>query len=189
MSRQREPGVLRLVVVAAAALALLVGGWWLVSGRPVVATPPQGVASGSATTGASSTGRGTATVPATPGTAGSASARTGSTGSTRAGGVDPASGLRWVSLAELPPEASETVAEIEAGPPFPTRKDGAVFGNFEGLLPKRASGYYREFTVPTPGESDRGARRIVTGGPDYGTANAEFYYTADHYASFERIRP
>nr|NLI49369.1 ribonuclease N1 [Propionibacterium sp.] len=108
---------------------------------------------------------------------------------TRAESADPASGLSWVSLAELPPEASATLAEIKAGPPFPTRKDGSVFGNFEGLLPKRASGYYREFTVPTPGEDDRGARRIVTGGPDYGAANEEYYYTGDHYASFERIRP
>ncbi len=103
--------------------------------------------------------------------------------------MDAASGLRWVALSELPPEASTTLAAIRVGPPFPTRKDGSVFGNLEGLLPKREHGYYREFTVPTPGEDDRGARRIVTGGPRYGVANGEFFYTGDHYESFERIRP
>jgi len=86
-----------------------------------------------------------------------------------------------VPIARLPPEARETVALIKAGGPFPYQRDGAVFGNREGLLPKRELGYYREYTVKTPGAKDRGARRIVAG------RGGEFYYTADHYRSFRRI--
>lgn len=96
---------------------------------------------------------------------------------------DPESGLEWVDLVQLPVEARDTVELIRAGGPFPYRKDGATFGNREKLLPIRPSGYYREFTVPTPGEDDRGARRIVTGDDD-----RILYYTDDHYRSFRRIR-
>lgn len=99
-----------------------------------------------------------------------------------AGEVDPASGLRWVSLASLPPEASDTVDLIDAGGPFPYDRDGVTFENREGILPDQQRGYYREYTVPTPGSDDRGARRIVTGSDD------QFYWTEDHYDSFERIR-
>jgi ribonuclease T1 len=81
----------------------------------------------------------------------------------------------------LPPEARETLARIRAGGPFPYSRDGAVFGNREGLLPKRSRGYYREYTVKTPGAKDRGQRRIVAG------RSGEFYYTDDHYRSFRRI--
>ncbi|WP_239459844.1 ribonuclease [Nocardioides daejeonensis] len=95
--------------------------------------------------------------------------------------IDVASGLRWVSVAELPPEAEETLELIDAGGPFPYDRDGVTFGNYEGILPREARGYYREYTVPTPGSRDRGARRIVTGADD------EYYWTGDHYASFERI--
>jgi ribonuclease T1 len=98
-------------------------------------------------------------------------------------GVDPESGLPWISSAELPPEALDTLDEIAAGPPYPFDRDGVTFENREGLLPQNESGYYQEFTVPTPGTSDRGARRIVRGLQD------EFYYTDDHYASFSRIAP
>jgi ribonuclease T1 len=86
-----------------------------------------------------------------------------------------------VRLADLPPQAWETVGLIQQGGPFPYRKDGAAFGNRERLLPDAKRGYYREFTVPTPGSRDRGARRIVAGG------NGELYYTDDHYRSFRRI--
>lgn len=96
--------------------------------------------------------------------------------------------VREVKLSSLPKEASDVMRAINAGPPFPGRKDGVVFYNREGKLPQQASGYYHEFTVLTPGEDDRGARRIVTGGPRYGLDNSEFYYTGDHYNSFERIR-
>ncbi len=87
-----------------------------------------------------------------------------------------------VALATLPVEARETVALIDRGGPFPYAKDGAVFGNRERLLPAQPSGFYREYTVPTPGEDDRGPRRIVTG--DDG---GQLFYTADHYASFVRV--
>ncbi len=83
---------------------------------------------------------------------------------------------------ELPKEAIETLGRIRKGGPFPYAKDGAVFGNREGRLPKRKRGYYREYTVKTPGERTRGARRIVAG------RAGDLWYTEDHYASFRRIR-
>lgn len=85
----------------------------------------------------------------------------------------------------LPQEALETLGLIEAGGPFPYRKDGSVFQNREKQLPRMPSGYYREYTVRTPGSRDRGARRIIAGG----NPPEVFYYTADHYRSFKRIRP
>ena len=95
------------------------------------------------------------------------------------------SDTRLPSHAGLPPEAIETLALIQRGGPFPYRKDGTTFQNRERLLPARPRGYYREYTVPTPGSRDRGARRIVSGGepPEV------FYYTADHYRSFREIAP
>jgi len=81
----------------------------------------------------------------------------------------------------LPPEALTTLRLIESGGPFPYSKDGSVFHNYEGLLPEKADGYYREYTVVTPGSPDRGARRIVAG------AGGERYYTDDHYATFRLI--
>lgn len=85
----------------------------------------------------------------------------------------------------LPPEAVATLERIRAGGPFPYRKDGSVFQNRERRLPGRPTGYYREYTVPTPGSPDRGARRIISGGEP----PVEFYYTPDHYRSFRRIAP
>ncbi|MGI8458692.1 MAG: ribonuclease domain-containing protein [Propionibacteriaceae bacterium] len=97
--------------------------------------------------------------------------------------TDPATGLRWVELSALPSEVQTTVGLIDAGGPFPYRKDGVVFGNRERQLPPQASGYYHEYTVRTPGAEDRGARRIVTG-----DSSRQLFYTDDHYASFRRIR-
>jgi guanyl-specific ribonuclease Sa len=85
----------------------------------------------------------------------------------------------------LPAEVRETVELIRRGGPFPHRQDGSTFGNREGLLPDEARGYYREYTVPTPGSRDRGARRIVTGG----SPPAVWYYTEDHYRSFRTFEP
>ena len=90
-----------------------------------------------------------------------------------------------VRIAELPRQGQETYERIRAGGPFPHSKDGTVFGNRERQLPTEKRGYYREYTVQTPGSRDRGARRIVCGGP-VRTPNA-CYYTADHYASFRMI--
>lgn len=98
--------------------------------------------------------------------------------------------LREVGVAELPQEARDTLALIRKGGPFPYRKDGATFGNFEKQLPTRTRGYYREYTVPTPGARDRGARRIVAGAGASGDVrtSGEYYYTDDHYRTFRRVR-
>lgn len=95
-----------------------------------------------------------------------------------------------VPLYELPAEARETLGLIKRGGPFPYRKDGSTFGNFEKRLPLQPRGYYREYTVPTPGSRDRGARRIVAGHGATGSVHnsGEYYYTADHYKSFRRIQ-
>ena len=90
-----------------------------------------------------------------------------------------------VQVTELPPQGRETYELIRQGGPFPYDKDGAVFGNRERQLPAEKRGYYREYTVKTPGSRDRGARRIVCGGPS--REPHACYYTADHYASFRRI--
>jgi len=91
-----------------------------------------------------------------------------------------------VTLAELPPEARHTRQLIAQGGPFPYQKDGTVFFNRERLLPLHPRGWYREYTVKTPGARNRGARRIVCGGQEP-TRPVNCYYTADHYASFRRI--
>jgi ribonuclease T1 len=91
-----------------------------------------------------------------------------------------------VALAQLPEQARQTEQLIRRGGPFPYAKDGTVFGNRERLLPRHKRGYYREYTVKTPGSRDRGARRIVCGG-ERPAAPEACYYTADHYASFKRI--
>ena len=96
-----------------------------------------------------------------------------------------------VKLTDLPPEATHTLRLIQRGGPFPhPRKDGSNFGNFEKRLPLQTRGYYREYTVPTPGSRDRGARRIIAGsGPGNNVeTSGEYYYTDDHYRSFRRIR-
>ena len=86
-----------------------------------------------------------------------------------------------LAVADLPPEARNTLALIERGGPFPNRRDGSVFGNYEKRLPQKPRGFYREYTVPTPGARDRGARRIVAG------RDGGYYYTGDHYRTFQRI--
>ncbi|HYD94050.1 MAG TPA: ribonuclease [Noviherbaspirillum sp.] len=95
-------------------------------------------------------------------------------------------GLGVVPVDRLPREAQQTLALIKQGGPFPYRKDGSVFRNYEGVLPKQKRGYYHEFTVPTPGARNRGARRIVAGGDP--RTSGEYYYTEDHYATFRRIK-
>jgi ribonuclease T1 len=95
-----------------------------------------------------------------------------------------------VALAQLPPEAARTLALIRLGGPFPFQRDGVVFHNRERLLPAQRRGYYREYTVPTPGLTHRGARRIVAGGgaDNDVRSSGEYYYTGDHYRSFRRIK-
>ena len=93
-----------------------------------------------------------------------------------------AAGAPEIAPGQLPKEAHETLAKIRAGGPFRYKQDGVVFGNRERLLPQQKRGYYREYTVPTPGAKDRGARRSVAG------AAKDYWYTDDHYKSFSRIR-
>ena len=89
-------------------------------------------------------------------------------------------------VTDLPREGQTTYQKIRKGGPFPYEKDGTVFGNRERLLPREARGFYREYTVRTPGVRHRGARRIVCGGPVPAEPKA-CYYTEDHYASFRLI--
>ena len=90
--------------------------------------------------------------------------------------------LPEIRVEQLPPEARHTLELIRKRGPYPYAKDNTVFGNREGILPKQKRGYYREYTVKTPGERTRGARRIVAG------ASGELYYTDDHYNTFRRVR-
>jgi len=94
------------------------------------------------------------------------------------------SGFSHTTLSALPAEATTTYNLIQQGGPFPyPHNDGVVFHNLEHRLPAEPDGYYHEYTVPTPGASDRGARRIIEG------SGGELYWTGDHYRSFERITP
>ena len=93
-----------------------------------------------------------------------------------------------IAISELPSQARDTLALIRKGGPFPYAKDGSIFGNRERILPKEPRGHYKEFTVKTPGSRDRGARRIVCGGETKNVSKLNCFYTADHYASFKRIK-
>jgi ribonuclease T1 len=97
-------------------------------------------------------------------------------------GPAPAPPAGEIRAQDLPKEARATIELIRNKGPYPYAKDGAIFGNREGLLPKQKRGYYREYTVKTPGVRHRGARRIVAG------AAGELFYTDDHYSHFRRIR-
>ncbi|HSN43638.1 MAG TPA: ribonuclease domain-containing protein [Propionibacteriaceae bacterium] len=155
--------ILRGLTTLIMVLALVVGAWWVLTGS-------DGGGFQAGQTGQPSTSRAATTKSAT------------SKPVSNKPSVDRDSGLPMVALTDLPKQARQTVALIEAGGPFPyPDKDGDTYFNFNEVLPKKSKGYYREYTVTTPGESSRGARRIVAGKP------GEFYYTADHYDSFVRI--
>jgi ribonuclease T1 len=94
----------------------------------------------------------------------------------------PPAEILEITVAELPVQARQTLALVRKGGPYPYARDGAVFANREAALPRQKRGYYREYTVKTPGERTRGARRIVAG------SGGDFYYTDDHYSHFRRIR-
>ena len=94
------------------------------------------------------------------------------------------SGIAAMSRAELPTEARKTLNLIHHNGPFPYDRDGIEFRNFEKRLPRAQRGYYREYSVQTPGERNRGTRRIITGGDPVEV----YYYTDDHYRSFRRIQ-
>jgi ribonuclease T1 len=119
-------------------------------------------------------------LPTTPAPSSGAVAST-TTAPTAASARSNPSGLPAINASQLPKEARQTLALIAKGGPYPYDRDGVNFGNFEGILPKKGSGFYQEYTVVTPGESDRGARRIIAG------KDGAKYYTADHYESFKFI--
>lgn len=160
MTRSRRDAV--SLAVGVVALVVLLAAWWVAG-------------SGDAGDGADGSSAGpsaTAVATRSPGTGPSSA-------------VPPArdtGGLPVVRVGDLPPEARATLALIQAGGPFPYDRDGATFGNRERLLPRHPGGWYREYTVPTPGEDDRGARRIVTG------RDGTVYWTADHYGSFSVVQ-
>ncbi len=163
------------VLSTLASVLLVVAVWWLQS---------QGAddTGGRARDRASSSSTPTPTPTPRPAPSDSPTSAAPSTPEEGRGGVDE-DGIAYVDLADLPPEAAETVDLIDAGGPFPyPGKDGSTFGNFEGVLPDRERGYYAEYTVETPGLDHRGARRIIAGD------GGELYWTEDHYESFERIR-
>lgn len=87
-----------------------------------------------------------------------------------------------ISVAQLPPEGRAVLKAIKQGGPFEYDRDGVVFGNRERVLPKQQRGYYHEYTVKPPGAHNRGTRRIISGEVN------EYYYTADHYKTFARIK-
>jgi ribonuclease T1 len=102
-------------------------------------------------------------------------------GATVTAAATPRSGLPTVPLRDLPVQAHETLTLVDSGGKLPYAQDGTTFNNIEGLLPARPRGYYREYTVPTPGERDRGARRLILG------RDGDVYYTEDHYESFRQV--
>jgi len=145
-------------------------------------TAPAGVPTPVATAIAAAPGA-TATTPSLAPTVAASSPTPTATSPPRAPSAAPTAndGLAAVPFGALPPEAQRTIELIDRGGPFPYDRDGITFGNREGLLPPQANGYYREYTVVTPGSADRGARRII-GGRD-----GQLYYTDDHYGSFRRV--
>ncbi|MFI9075146.1 ribonuclease domain-containing protein [Streptomyces sioyaensis] len=128
-------------------------------------------------TGCATSGAGNGSSQGSPGA--TATAAAGSPGATKAPAW--AQGMPVVTVAQLPSQARDTLRIIDAGGPFPYRQDGTVFGNRERLLPRQPRGHYHEYTVRTPGSSERGARRIVTG------ESHETYYTDDHYRTFKAV--
>lgn len=121
--------------------------------------------------------------PAKASTTAKGATRSATRAPTQGAGIDPETKLPWIDASALPREAQQVLTTIDRGGPYAYDRDGINFGNFEGRLPRKPSGYYREYTVKTPGESDRGARRIVTGDND-----KQFFWTDDHYETFSRVR-
>jgi ribonuclease T1 len=117
-----------------------------------------------------------------------AAAAAGSAGLAQARGPLPGAAQASVALADLPREGQRAYALILRGGPFAHDKDGVVFGNRERLLPRKRRGYYREYTVETPGAQGRGGRRIVCGGLRPRAPDA-CWYSSDHYSSFRKIAP
>ncbi|MEV7183249.1 ribonuclease [Kitasatospora sp. NPDC093102] len=166
MTRRKSP----LVVVAVLILAVLAGVGYLLAGKDG-GSHPKAAATSTATAAGTSAPKPSAPKPTPP---------PGGGGSTWVP-ADPA--LADVCRTKLPSQAQDTLGLIAKNGPYPYSRDGIVFENRESRLPKKADGYYHEFTVVTPGSNDRGTRRVVTGG------SGEQYWSADHYATFQEIDP
>lgn len=147
----------------------------------IVMTVAVFVFSGNDTTSVTSETGDAGVVETTEGLDSGATAAQSSTTGAAAIATPTVSDLPIIAAEELPIEAIETLALIDAGGPYPYRQDDGIFQNRERLLPDRPDDHYREYTVDTPGSPDRGARRIVTG------ADGERYWTDDHYDSFREI--
>ncbi len=162
----------RITAALVGLVVLVLAGWLLreVGADPGASAPPAGS---------------TASTTASPADGPGAEPGAGKTpGRSTAAPPGAGAGLPVRALSELPAEAAKTWDLIEVGGPFPyPRNDGTTFQNRERLLPQQRSGYYREYTVPSPGSPDRGPRRLVTG------AEKELFYTGDHYASFVVVDP
>ncbi|WP_461189166.1 guanyl-specific ribonuclease [Arthrobacter sp. Z4-13] len=157
----RNRKILPLLLTALVVLGLLAFGGSGILGQLAESTTPE-VGSGATPAAGAATGSGEADASPKP------------------QAPDNPSGLPEVRESALPAEGRRTLDLIRAGGPYRYSQDDQTFGNFERILPRRDRGYYREYTVPTPGESDRGARRIVAGGDGK-------YYTDDHYETFRFI--
>lgn len=165
----------RLLQAVVAVLVLVIGiVVWLITSNRDGGTPSNGGGQAAATSQASSSMTGTPRGRTTPPRTSAARATTT---------VDPDSGLRWIDASTLPPEGRATLTLISAGGPYPfPRNDDRPYYNNNRVLPQHPGGWYREYTVRTPGVSSRGARRIVEGD------DGALFWTADHYDSFLRIR-
>lgn len=174
MRAERRPLILLGIGVCVALL------WWAVAtGSKTPVSPTVG---GQPTTSSTGTiGAGSSTTPGSSSRSPSSSSRSPSSTSSRGSAATPLSGLDSVAESALPPQALRTLELIRDGGPYPFDEDDGIFANRERILPRQARGYYREYTVVTPGSRDRGARRIISG------TDGDRYYTDDHYDSFRQI--
>ena len=188
--RRRWPQILSTVVLLllAVAVALINAQGGADESPTATARPASAIAAAAstatprpATTQASASPTATRPPPTATRTAVRAAATRTPTARTLPPTPTPDGALPTIPATQLPQEARETIRLIDQGGPFPYDRDGITFGNRERLLPIKSDGYYREYTVITPGSSDRGARRIVAG------REGELYYTDDHYESFRRV--
>lgn len=164
----------------AAGVLLVLVALWLVLGDAT--GDGEGGDAGSSTTTSSSSRSATPSAATPSSTRRSTPSSTGrTTPSSPTGERTPHSGLPTIAASELPREGRETLRLIHRGGPFPYDRDGITFQNRERILPAQPRGYYAEYTVPTPGESDRGARRLVAGD------DGDVYFTDDHYRSFRQV--
>ncbi|MEI2779237.1 MAG: ribonuclease domain-containing protein [Tetrasphaera sp.] len=182
MGHRKADRQLVVLVGVALCVALLWWGFGRDSGGTATPQPSHSAvwvpSSGTPGTSGPGSATSTSTASASPKTA---STTTSAPGSATRQSATPESGLATIAESQLPAEAQRTLALIRAGGPYPYAADDDVFENRERILPRRQRGYYREYTVQTPGSDDRGARRIVSG------ADADRYYTDDHYDSFRQI--